>query len=174
MKGSIDMYTQNSQTFLDYVKSPTKGVKPFSIPVVIFITIALALFDTVGCVVLVIAGFVFVKMGHKGLGILLALTNCILPDALPLIDEAAGIIIVVIPLYTSWKKAKNDSETVVNAIESQQNEQTNIEISSNDIESSSNIDELNVANDSAKELIHDTPKQMQILQKEKNFKKYMK
>lgn len=149
------MNNSNVQSFINYLKIPENGVKPYSILTVILITLALGVIDTVGCVVLIIAAFVFVKKGHKGLGLLLALTNCIIPDALPLVDEAAGIIAVAVPLYTSWKKTKNVAGTVVNTIESHQEYQNNKE-------NYSNMDGLNVAKDLANEFVNTVPEQSQI------------
>ncbi len=154
-KGSVYMNNSNVQSFINYLKIPENGVKPYSILTVILITLALGVIDTVGCVVLIIAAFVFVKKGHKGLGLLLALTNCIIPDALPLVDEAAGIIAVAVPLYTSWKKTKNVAGTVVNTIESHQEYQNNKE-------NYSNMDGLNVAKDLANEFVNTVPEQSQI------------
>ena len=96
----------SKQSFFQYLKAnpTTNGVTPYSMPMVIGIIAGLALVDTVGCVVLIIAGYVFVKKGHQGIGILLALTNCVIPDALPLVDEAIGIVMVVVPAYRGYKK----------------------------------------------------------------------
>lgn len=96
----------SKQSFFQYLKAnpTTNGVTPYSMPIVIGIVAGLALVDTVGCVVLIIAGYVFVKKGHQGIGILLALTNCVIPDALPLVDEAIGIVMVVVPAYNGYKK----------------------------------------------------------------------
>lgn len=96
----------SKQSFVQYLKAnpTTNGVTPYSMPMVIGIVAGLALVDTVGCVVLIIAGYVFVKKGHQGIGILLALTNCVIPDALPLVDEAIGIVMVVVPAYRGYKK----------------------------------------------------------------------
>jgi|GEM_PF-5377389 len=103
----------NEQTFVEFLKAPVNGVKPYSIISAALILLVLGLVDTVGCVVLIIAAFVFVKKGHKGLGALCALTNCVIPDALPLVDEAAGIIAVVLPLYMEWQKLqKADQKTI--------------------------------------------------------------
>ena len=96
----------SKQSFFQYLKAnpTTNGVTPYSMPMVIGIVAGLALVDTVGCVVLVIAGYVFVKKGHKGLGVFLEITNCIIPDALPGVDEIAGILIVVVPVYKGYRK----------------------------------------------------------------------
>ncbi len=96
----------SKQSFFQYLKAnpTTNGVTPYSMPMVIGIVAGLALVDTVGCVVLIIAGYVFVKKGHQGIGILLALTNFVIPDALPLVDEAIGIVMVVVPAYNGYKK----------------------------------------------------------------------
>ena len=114
----------NELTFVDYLKRPVNGVKPYSIFTAGLICLVLGLVDTVGCVVLIISALVFVLKGHRGLGAMLALTNCIIPDALPLVDEAAGIVAVVLPLYIGWKKAQkkqgNLADAIVDTIESQQ------------------------------------------------------
>ena len=78
--------------FANYVRTPKPGVTPFSLPVAIGIIVVLSALDTVGCVVLIIGSFIFAKMGHKGLGIALALANCVVPDMLPGIDEVFGIV----------------------------------------------------------------------------------
>lgn len=69
--------------FANYVRTPKPGVTPFSLPIAIGIIVVLSALDTVGCVVLIIGSFIFAKMGHKGLGIALALANCVVPDMLP-------------------------------------------------------------------------------------------
>ena len=96
----------SKQSFVQYLKAnpTTNGVTPYSMPMVIGIVAGLALVDTVGCVALITSGYVFVKKGHQGIGILLALTNCVIPDALPLVDEAIGIVMVVVPAYNGYKK----------------------------------------------------------------------
>lgn len=92
-----------SISFFQYLKTPVSGIKPYSIFAVAIITLILGVVDTVGCVVLVISAFVFMKKGHKGLSFLLTLTNFIIPDALPLVDEIAGVVTVVLPMYMDWK-----------------------------------------------------------------------
>ena len=109
-----------NQTFIDYIKTPVNGVKPYSILTAALIALVLGLLDTVGCVVLIIAAFVFIKKGHRGLGFLLAGVNIVIPDALPLVDEIAGLVAVILPLYIEWKKHGNIADGVVGAIESQQ------------------------------------------------------
>ena len=61
--------------FANYVRTPKPGVTPFSLPIAIGIIVVLSALDTVGCVVLIIGSFIFAKMGHKGLGIALALVS---------------------------------------------------------------------------------------------------
>lgn len=93
-----------SKSFWEYVKEPVDGVKPYSVFTAAVILLVLGVLDTVGCVVLTIAAFVFMKKGHKGLSMLLALTNFVIPDALPLVDEIGGVVAVVLPMYMNWKK----------------------------------------------------------------------
>lgn len=87
-------------------------------------TLALGLVDAVTGVALVIAALVFLVKGHKGLGAMLVATNFIIPDALPVVDEAASLVVFVLPLYIGWKKAQkkqgNLADAVVDAIDSQQ------------------------------------------------------
>lgn len=90
--------------FANYVRTPKPGVTPFSLPVAIGIIVVLSALDTVGCVVLIIGSFIFAKMGHKGLGIALALANCVVPDMLPGIDEVFGIVATGGTLLHDYKK----------------------------------------------------------------------
>lgn len=125
--------TNSNQSFIQYLKAnpTTNGVTPFSIPMAIGIAAVLALIDSVGCVVLIISGYVFVKKGHQGLGILLALTNCLIPDALPLVDEAIGIVVVVVPIYRGYKKIQagqaNVADVALDVIDNSQTYQNNAE-----------------------------------------------
>ena len=124
----------NEISFIEYLKKPVNGVKPYSIFAAAGIALVLGLIDTVGCVVLIIAAFVFVSKGHRGLGMLLAVTNFVFPDALPLVDEAASIAAVILPLYMEWKKSGNIGETVTKTIESKQEyEQTRSQYAVNQI-----------------------------------------
>lgn len=124
----------SKQSFVQYLKAnpTTNGVTPYSMPMVIGIVAGLALVDTVGCVVLVIAGYVFVKKGHKGLGVFLEITNCIIPDALPGVDEIAGILMVVVPVYRGYRKVMAGEANiadvvcdVINNVQTYQNDSLN-------------------------------------------------
>lgn len=125
----------SKQSFVQYLKAnpTTNGVTPYSMPMVIGIVAGLALVDTVGCVVLVIAGYVFVKKGHKGLGVFLEITNCIIPDALPGVDEIAGILMVVVPVYRGYRKVMAGEANiadvacdVINNVQTYQNDPLNV------------------------------------------------
>lgn len=50
----------------------------------------------------------------------MAATNFIIPDALPIVDEIAGLVAVILPLYMGWKKHGNIADGVVDAIDSHQ------------------------------------------------------
>ena len=89
-------------------------VEPYSLGKAILIIAVLTLFDTVGCVVLVIGAYIFTKKGHAGLGLALAVTNIIAPDALPAVDEIFGIIAVVVP----YMKSRNEGKSVVDSVKS--------------------------------------------------------
>lgn len=125
--------TNSNQSFIQYLKAnpTTNGVTPIPVPLAIGIVAILALIDTVGCVVLIIAGYVFVKKGHQGIGILLALTNCIIPDALPLVDEAIGIVLVLVPAYRGYKKIQagqaNIADVALDVMDNTQTYQNNAE-----------------------------------------------
>lgn len=93
-------------------------VEPYSIGKAIIIIVALALFDTVGCIVLLVGSIIFVKMGHKGLGIALCVTNILIPDALPVVDELFQIVVIAIPLYQSYKKGESLKQAATKAIDS--------------------------------------------------------
>lgn len=93
-------------------------VEPYSIGKVILIVAVLTLFDTVGCVVLVIGAYIFTKKGHAGLGMALAVTNIIAPDALPAVDEIFGIIAVVVPFMQSRKAGKGVIESAKASVDS--------------------------------------------------------
>ena len=114
------------KAFINYIKSPSEGVKPFGAVAALLILAVLGVIDIYACVALIIAGFVFVKTGHKGMGILLCLTNLFLPDALPVVDEAVGIAAVVIPMYIKWKKTDgNIAETIASGITSRKEHKKN-------------------------------------------------
>ena len=103
--------------FANYVRTPKPGVTPFSLPVAIGIIVVLSALDTVGCVVLIIGSFIFAKMGHKGLGIALALANCVVPDMLPGIDEVFGIVATGGTLLHDYKKGESLPNSIVHAID---------------------------------------------------------
>ena len=95
----------------------TFPLTPFSLPVAIGMIVVLSALDTVGCVVLIIGSFIFVKMGHKGLGIALALANCVVPDMLPAIDEVFGIVVTGGTLLHDYKKGESLPNSIVHAID---------------------------------------------------------
>lgn len=103
--------------FANYVRTPKPGVTPFSLPIAIGIIVVLSALDTVGCVVLIIGSFIFAKMGHKGLGIALALANCVVPDMLPGIDEVFGIVATGGTLLHDYKKGESLPNSIVHAID---------------------------------------------------------
>lgn len=99
-------------------KNQNNQVQPYSLGAAIGIIAVLALFDTVGCVVLVIGAYIFTKKGHQGLGVALAITNIIVSDALPFVDEIFGVIGVVIPYMKSREEGKSVGESVQASIDS--------------------------------------------------------
>lgn len=99
-------------------KNQNNQVEPYSLGAAIGIIAVLALIDTVGCVVLVIGAYIFTKKGHQGLGVALAITNIIVPDALPFVDEIFGVIAVVIPYMKSREEGKSVGESVQASIDS--------------------------------------------------------
>lgn len=125
--------TNSNQSFIQYLRAnpTTNGVTPFPVPVAIGIAVVLTLIDTVGCVVLLIAGYVFVKKGHQGMAMLLAITNLVIPDALPVVDEAIQIVIVVVPVYRGYKKVQagqaNIADVALDVINSTQTYYNNAE-----------------------------------------------
>lgn len=100
------------------IQNQNNQVEPYSLGMAIGIIAVLALFDTVGCVVLVIGAYIFTKKGHQGLGVALAITNVIIPDALPLVDEIFGIIVVVIPYMKSREEGKSVGESIQASVDS--------------------------------------------------------
>ena len=102
--------------FANYVRTPKPGVTPFSLPVAIGIIVVLSALDPVGCVGLIIGIFIFAKMGHKGLGIALALANCVVPDMLPGIDEVFGIVATGGTLLHDYKKGESLPNSIVHGI----------------------------------------------------------
>lgn len=99
-------------------KNQNNQVQPYSLGAAIGIIAVLALIDTVGCIVLVIGAYIFTKKGHHGLGVALAITNIIVPDALPFVDEIFGVIAVVIPYMKSREEGKSVGESVQASIDS--------------------------------------------------------
>lgn len=106
-------------------QNPNNQPEPYTIGKAILIIAVLALFDTVGCIVLIVGAYIFTKKGHAGLGMALAVTNIIIPDALPLVDEIFGIIVVVVPYMKSREQGKGVIESVKASVDSaQQYQQT--------------------------------------------------
>lgn len=99
-------------------KNQNNQVEPYSLGAAIGIIAVLALIDTVGCVVLVIGAYIFTKKGHQGLGVALAITNIIVPDALPFVDEIFGVIVVVIPYMKSREEGKSLGESIQASVDS--------------------------------------------------------
>lgn len=112
------MNNNASTSFMKFLTTPKDGVKPYSILAVVGITVVLGLVDIVGGVVLIIAAFVFMLKGHKGLSLLLTAVNLVVPDALPFVDEAVNIVVVALPLYMQWQKTKDLGQSVEKAIDS--------------------------------------------------------
>ena len=81
-----------------------KEFKPFSFGTAALILILCTLFDTVGCVVLLIGGYIFSKKGHNGLAIAMVVANFIVPDALPAIDELFTLVAVVVPMWKRYQE----------------------------------------------------------------------
>lgn len=100
------------------MNNQNKQVEPYSFLKAALIVVALSIFDTFGCVVLLIGGFIFSKKGHTGLAIALAAANFIVPDALPVIDELFTVVAVVIPIYQNYKAGKSLGESVSSGINS--------------------------------------------------------
>lgn len=101
-------------------RNQNNQVEPYSLGKVIVIVAVLTLLDTVGCIVLVVGAYIFTKKGHAGLGIALAVTNIIAPDALPAVDEIFGIIAVVVPYMKSREEGKSVVDSVKASINSAQ------------------------------------------------------
>lgn len=93
------------------IQNQNNQVEPYSLGVTIGIIVVLALFDTVGCVILTIGAYIFTKKGHAGLGIALVITNFIIPDMLPYVDELFGIVAFVVPFMQSRKQGKGVIES---------------------------------------------------------------
>lgn len=85
--------------------------EPYSLGKAIGIIVVLALFDTVGCIILTIGAYIFTKKGHAGLGIALVITNLVVPDALPYVDELFSIVAFVVPFMNSRKQGKGMIES---------------------------------------------------------------
>lgn len=100
------------------IQNQNNQVEPYSLGTAICIIAALALFDTVGCIVLVIGAYIFTKKGHQGLGVALAITNIVVPDILPCVDEIFGVVAVVIPYMQSRKEGKGVGESIQASIDS--------------------------------------------------------
>lgn len=94
-------------------------VEPYSLGVSIIIIAALALLDTVGCVVLLVGSIIFIAKGHKGLAVALAITNIIIPDALPFVDEIFQVIVVAIPICKGYANGDSAEQITKNVIDSQ-------------------------------------------------------
>lgn len=99
--------------------SKNNAVEPYSIGKCLVIITVLALFDTVGCIVLLVGSYVFMKKGHQGLAIALAVTNIIIPDALPCVDEIFQIIVVVVPIYRGYKNDDSVGQIAKDVVKSQ-------------------------------------------------------
>lgn len=99
--------------------SKNNAVEPYSIGKCLVIITVLALFDTVGCIVLLAGSYVFMKKGHQGLAIALAVTNIIIPDALPCVDEIFQIIVVVVPIYRGYKNGDSVGQIAKDVVKSQ-------------------------------------------------------
>lgn len=99
--------------------SKNNAVEPYSIGKCLVIITVLALFDTVGCIVLLVGSYVFMKKGHQGLAIALAVTNIIIPDALPCVDEIFQIIVVVVPIYRGYKNGDSVGQIAKDVVKSQ-------------------------------------------------------
>ncbi len=99
--------------------SKNNAVEPYSIGKCLIIITVLALFDTVGCIVLLVGSYVFIKKGHQGLAIALAVTNIIIPDALPCVDEIFQIIVVVVPIYRGYKNDDSVGQIAKDVVKSQ-------------------------------------------------------
>ena len=100
------------------IQNQNNQPEPYSFGKVVLIVAVLTLLDSVGCIVLVIGAYIFTKKGHAGLGMALAVTNIIAPDALPAVDEIFGIIAVVVPYMKSRKEGKSVGESVKASIDS--------------------------------------------------------
>lgn len=109
------------------IQNQNNQVQPYSLGKAICIIAVLALFDTVGCVVLVIGAYIFTKKGHAGLGLALAVANIIAPDALPVVDEIFGIVAVVVPYMKSREQGKSIGQSIQSSVDSarQYNETSN-------------------------------------------------
>lgn len=101
-------------------RNQNNQVEPYSFGKAVLIIVVLTLFDTVGCVVLVIGAYIFTKKGHAGLGMALAVTNIFAPDALPAVDEIFGIIAVVVPYMKSREEGKSVGESIKASVDSAQ------------------------------------------------------
>lgn len=93
-------------------------VKAFSKKTTIIIVLVLTLLDTVFGVLLLIASFVFVKCGYKGLGMILCIVNVVSPDDVPLIDEVIQIVVVAVTLYNSYNNGDGFVQTIKNVLNS--------------------------------------------------------
>lgn len=93
-------------------------VKPYPFFTAAAIVVALALFDTVGCVVLLIGAYIFMKKGHTGLAVALSVVNIISPDAIPLVDECFQVIVVLLPIYKSYQESQNALTAIQDGVSS--------------------------------------------------------
>lgn len=99
--------------------SKNNQVEPYSIGKCIVIITILALLDTFGCIVLLVGSYIFMKKGHQGLSIALAVTNIVIPDALPCVDEIFQIIVIVVPIYKGYKNGDSVGKIAKDVINSE-------------------------------------------------------
>ena len=98
--------------------SNNKQVEPYSIGAAIGIIVLLCALDTVGCIVSIIGAYIFMKKGHQGLALALALINFVSPDALPVVDEIFGVVTIVIPYFKNRSEGKSVTESVKASVDS--------------------------------------------------------
>lgn len=102
----------------NHIQNPNNKPEPYSFSKAILIIIALALFDTVSYIVLVVGAYIFTKKGHTGIGMALAITNIIAPDAMPVVDEIFGSAVVVIPYIKSHEQGKSVGKSIQAGVDS--------------------------------------------------------
>lgn len=103
------------KTFIQWLREPVDDVKPIPVLTGLVIGIGLAILDFFIPFVLVIAGFIFIKTGHRKMGIFLVVLN-LLPDSLPCVDEVIGTAIDFSSLWKKYKKAIDIADKASNAI----------------------------------------------------------